>query len=197
MSFFRPLRTLTLALLLLLHGAAHAVTEDWGTIATPISQETSFSFAQYDITGNFSHSYGFSLEGSAGATYQVSFAFDACRNGCGSPDLTYGIYHANGNSISAVDGTVTMSAGSYIFQVKGNGMGSGNNIDYWGSLTFSMTSSSMEMVSPVPEPSTLILTFFGALFLAFAAGPRRTLGLIRRLVPNNVHGLPISGGAGA
>jgi len=186
-SFFHLLRTFTLTLLLLLNGAAHALTEDWGTIATPISEETSFSFAQYDITGNFTHDYGFSLEGSAGATYEVSFTFDACRTGCGSPELTYGIYHANGSHIGNTNGTVTLSAGNYIFQVKGTGMGSGNSIDYWGSVTFSMNSSSMQMVSPVPEPSTLVLTFCGALFLAFAAAPRQTLGLIRRLVPHDVH----------
>jgi hypothetical protein len=196
-SFFRLLRALTLALILLINGAAHALTEDWGTIATPISEATSFSFAQYDIIGNFAHSYGFSLEGAAGATYEVSFDFDACRTGCGSPELTYGIYHANGNHIGDANGTVVLSAGSYLFQVKGTGMGSGNQIDYWGSVTFSMTSSSMEMVSPVPEPSTIILTFFGALFLAFAAAPRPTLGLIRRLVPQNVHCLPIGSRLGA
>jgi hypothetical protein len=191
MPFFRMLRKCAPALLLLLNGAAHALTEDWGTIATPISEETSFSFAQYDITGNFTHDYGFSLEGSAGATYEVSFAFDACRTGCGSPELTYGIYHANGSYIGDANGTVMLSAGNYIFQVKGTGMGSGNSIDYWGSVTFSMSSSSMQMVSPVPEPSTLILTLFGALFLAFAAVPRQTIALIRRLVPRNVHYPPI------
>jgi hypothetical protein len=55
----------------------------------------------------------------------------------------------------------------------------------------------MQMVSPVPEPSTLILTFFGALFLAFAAAPRQTRGLIRRLVPQDVHYPPIGSRAGA
>jgi len=168
MSIFRSLSAPTLALIFLLNGAANAQTEDWGTIATPISEATSFSFAQYDITGNFAHSYGFSLEGSAGATYEVSFDFNACRTGCGSPDLSYGIYNANGNYLSDANGTVVLSAGSYIFQVKGTGMGAGNTIDYWGSVTFAMNSSSMEIVSPVPEPSTIILTFFGALFLAFA-----------------------------
>jgi len=195
-SIFLLLRALTLALIFLLSGVAHALTEDWGTIATPISEETSFSFAQYDITGNFTHSYGFSLEGSAGATYEVSFDFDACRAGCGSPELTYGIYNANGNYIGDANGTVVLSAGSYIFQVKGTGMGAGNQIDYWGSLTFSMTSSSMEMVSPVPEPSTIILTFFGALFLALAAAPSQTLGLIRRLVPQDIRYLPNHARAG-
>jgi hypothetical protein len=186
----RLLRTLSLGLLLLIAGTAHALIEDWGTIATPISDETSFSYAQYDISGNFSHNYGFSLEGSAGAIYEVSFAFDSCRNGCGSPDLSYGIYHANGNQIGDTSGTVTLSAGNYMFQVKGTGMGSGNSIDYWGSLTFSMTSSSMQMVSPVPEPSTLILTFFGAVFLAFAVWPRHTLGVLGRLVPQRGQFLP-------
>jgi len=196
-SFFRMLRKCAPALLLLLNGAAHALTEDWGTIATPISEETSFSFAQYDITGNFTHTYGFSLEGSAGATYEVSFEFDACRAGCGSPELTYGIYDANGGYIGDTSGTVVLSAGNYIFQVKSTGMGSGNSIDYWGSVTFSMAAANMQMVSPVPEPSTLILTFFGALFLAFAAVPRQTLGLIRRLVRRNVHYPPVGSRVGA
>jgi hypothetical protein len=141
--------------------------------------------------------YAFSLEGDAGATYEVSFDFDACRTGCGSPELIYGIYDANGGYIGDTSGTVVPSAGNYLFQVKSTGMGSGNNVDYWGSLTFSMTSSSMQMVSPVPEPSTFILTFFGALFLGFAAAPRQTLGLIRRLVPQEVHHPPIGSRAGA
>ena len=180
LTLLRLLRTLSLALPLVLANAAHALTEDWGTISTPISDETSFSFAQYDVSGNFTHDYGFSLEGTAGATYEVSFAFDTCRNGCGSPEITYGIYNANGSYIGDTNGTVVLSAGNYIFQVKGAGMGSGNNIDYWGSVTFSMTSSSVEMVSPVPEPSTLILTLCGALFLAFAVWPKQTLGVLRR-----------------
>lgn len=197
MSILRSFSAATLALMLLFNGGANAQTEDWGTISTPISEATSFSFAQYDITGNFVHSYGFSLEGSSAATYAVSFDFDTCRSGCGSPELTYGFYPVNGNLVSDSNGTVVLSAGSFIFQVKGNGMGAGNNVDYWGSVTFSMTSSSMEMVSPVPEPSTVILTFFGALFLAFAAAPRQTLGLIRRLFPQNIHYLPIDSRAGA
>jgi len=206
MSIFRLLSAPTLALIFLINGTANAQTENWGTIATPISEVTSFSFAQYDITGNFTHSYGFSLEGSAAVTYKVTFDSDPCRTGCGSPDLTYGIYYANGNLISDSNGTVVLSAGSYIFQVKGNGMGSGNNIDYWGPVTFSSASSgssgssgssSMEMVSPVPEPSTIILTLFGALFLAFAAAPQQTLGLIHRLVLQDVHYLPIDPRAGA
>ena len=180
LTILRLLRTLSVALPLLLANAAHALTEDWGTISTLISDETSFSFAQFDVSGNFSHDYAFSLEGTAGATYEVNFTFDTCRNGCGSPDLSYGIYNANGNYIGDTNGTVMLSAGNYIFQVKGSGMGSGNNIDYWGSVTFSMTSSSMQMVSPVPEPSTLILTFCGALFLAFAVWPKQTLGMLRR-----------------
>lgn len=181
MNTLQLARKLAIALLFLLVGSAHALTEDWGTIATPIQDETSFSFAQYDISGNFTHNYGFSLEGSAGATYEVTFKFDTCRNGCGSPDLSYGIYHANGSHIGSANGTVTLSAGSYVFQVKGTGMGSGNSLDYWGSISFSVASSNVQMVSPVPEPSTLILSFFGALFLAFAAAPQRMRELTKKL----------------
>lgn len=190
MSIARLLRILTLAIPLWLGGFAHAVTEDWGTISTPISDEVSFSFAQYDVSGNFSHQYAFSLEGEAGATYEVSFAFDSCRSGCGSPEISYGIYHANGNYIGDANGTVVLSAGSYIFQVKGTGMGGGNSLDYWGSLTFSATSSSMQMVSPVPEPSTLILSLFGGVFLACAAWPRQTIGLVRRVRTSRLQHAP-------
>jgi len=180
LSILRFFRTLSFTFTLLMASAAHALTVDWGTIATPITDETSFSFAQYDISQNFSHSYSFSLEGTAGASYTVNFQLDSCRNGCGSPDLSYGIYHANGNYIGETNGTVNLSAGNYIFQVKGSGMGSGNSIDYWGSVAFAISSSSMQMVSPVPEPSTLILTFFGAIFLAFAVWPKQTLAILRR-----------------
>jgi hypothetical protein len=50
-----------------------------------------------------------------------------------------------------------LSAGNYAFQVKGTGFGSGNSLDYMGSVTFAATA----VVSPVPEPSTLLLTLPG------------------------------------
>lgn len=182
MFMLRSPTTPILAVILLLSATARAQTVDWGSISTTINDTSSFAFAQYDITGNFTHSYAFSLEGSASSTYEVSFAFDTCRNGCGSPDLRYGIYPGSGSFISDSNGTVALGAGSYVFQVAGTGLGSGNSIDYWGSVNFSMKSSNMEIVSPVPEPSTVILTFFGALFLALVAAPRQILGVLGRLV---------------
>lgn len=163
-----------------------AQTVDWGTISTEINDTRSFAFAQYDVAKNFTHSYAFSLEGSASSTYKVSFAVDTCRTGCGSPDFSYGISPVSGRFISDSNGTVALTAGSYVFEVKGTGMGAGNSIDYWGSVNFSVSPSNMAVVSPVPEPSTVILTFFGALFLALAAAPRQILGLLGRLVGRDV-----------
>ena len=96
-------------------------TMDWGTVATPITSEVTFSFAQYDINRNFTDQYLFSLQGEAGASYSVTFNFDPCRNGCGNPDLSYGIYDRNGSLVTNTTGTVTLSAGNYAFQVKGTG----------------------------------------------------------------------------
>ena len=153
------------------------IAREW----TPITSEVSFSFAQYDISKNFTDQYNFSLEGGAGATYSVSFNFDACKNGCGNPDLTYGIYDRNGSLVTSTNGTVTLSAGAYTFQVKGIGMGSGNSVDYFGSVTFTAVGSSsmstsgsnmtgsLSMVSPTPEPSSLALSVLGLSMLAWSA----------------------------
>lgn len=147
------------------------IVADWGTVATPITSEMSFSFAQYNISRNFTDQYQFSLEGESGASYSVTFQFDACKNGCGSPDLSYGIYDSNGGLVASASGTVTLSAGNYVFQVKGDGMGSGNSVDYWGSVSFSAVATSM--VSPAPEPSSLVLTLFGMGGLGWAMRRRR------------------------
>ncbi|NJD35689.1 MAG: PEP-CTERM sorting domain-containing protein [Betaproteobacteria bacterium] len=151
--------------------AAADIVADWGTVATPITSETSFSFAQYNISNNFTDQYAFSLEGASGASYSVTFQFDTCKNGCGNPDLSYGIYDSNGGLVASATGTVTLSAGTYVFQVKGDGMGSGNSVDYWGSVTFSAVATSM--VSPAPEPSSLALMLFGMGGLGWAVRRRR------------------------
>jgi len=151
---------------------AHAeIVADWGTLATPIAAETTFTFEQYDLTQSFTDQYLFSLEGGADATYSVTFDFDPCRNGCGNPDISYGIYDANGGLITDTSGTITLTSGAYVFQVKGDGMGSGNSLDYWGSVTFSLAANSM--VSPAPEPSTLLLTLLGLAGLGTLATRRR------------------------
>ena len=185
---FATLGMLALALLLWTQPCRAATVEDWGTVATPITSEVSFSFAQYDINNNFTDQYNFSLEGGAGATYNVSFNFDACRNGCGNPDLTYGIYDRNGSLVATTTGTVTLSAGAYTFQVKGIGMGSGNTVDYFGSVTFtavgatstSISGSTMDgtlaMVSPAPEPSSLALSLLGLSMLAWSVRRRSAPG---------------------
>ena len=168
------LATLLLLAGLVVSGSSSAVVvADWGTVATPITTETSFSFAQYNISQNFTDQYAFSLEGASGASYSVTFQFDACKNGCGNPDLSYGIYDSNGGLVASATGTVALSAGNYVFQVKGDGMGSGNSIDYQGSVTFSAVNTSM--ISPAPEPSTLMLTLFGIGGLGWEARRRRKM----------------------
>lgn len=150
------------------------IVADWGTVVTPLTTEASFAFEQYDITQNFADQYAFSLEGDAGAAYEVTFSFDACRNGCGSPDLSYGIYEANGGLITADAGSVTLSAGSYVFEVKGNGLGSGNSVDYSGEVTFTATMAGADsIVAPVPEPASIILTAVGLSVVGGAVWRRR------------------------
>ena len=152
-------------LLLFWMNAARAdTTTNWGTVATPLTSEVTFSFAQYDINRNFTDQYLFSLQGETGASYSVTFNFDPCRNGCGNPDLSYGIYDRNGSLLVDTTGTVTLSSGNYAFQVKGSGFGAGNSIDYWGSVTFAAGATSLNnvtMISPAPEPSTLLLMITG------------------------------------
>jgi hypothetical protein len=164
---------LAFMLLLPMQGWAEVV-DDWGTVATPLTSEASFSFEQYDLTGNFTHEYSFSLEGETGATYEVTFDFDTCKNGCGNPDLSFGIYDANGGLISSSSGTLVLSPGNYVFQVKADGMGSGNTLDYWGSVTFSATAQTSEsMVAPVPEPTSIVLTGAGLAIIGWSAHRRR------------------------
>lgn len=152
--------------------APAAVISEWGTVSTSISGETSFSFARYDIDKNFTDLYTFTLEGSSGASYYVDFSFDACRSGCGNPNLSYGIYYANGPLVTATDGSVLLSPGQYTFQVKGNGFGAGNSLDYFGNVTFSLASAT-SMVSPVPEPAMLLLTVPGLALVAAATRRRQ------------------------
>jgi len=137
-------------------------TTDWGVI--PIDQETTISFASYDITRNFTDQYLFSLQGSGDASYAVTVTFNVCANGCGNPDLSYGVYDANGSLINNT-GSAVLTAGDYSFQVKGTGIGSGNSVDYSGSMSF--------FVSAVPEPHDILLMLAGLSFLAWAVWRRR------------------------
>jgi hypothetical protein len=163
--------------LIAIYGSKQAKADtiaDWGTLSSSINSEVSFSFAQYDITKNFTDQYAFSLEGGSDATYAVNFSFDPCRNGCGNPDISYGIYDANGGLITASNSVVLLSAGNYVFQVKGVGMGSGNSVDYSGVVTFNV-SATTTMVSPAPEPNTLILMLLGIVGVAFRLYDRQSV----------------------
>jgi EpsD family peptidyl-prolyl cis-trans isomerase len=171
-SLLAGLRQVAVALLctvagLLAKPAMAQVMGDWGTVSTPITSPVTFSFAQYDVKGNFTHDYTFTLEGSADAAYSVSLQFDSCRNGCGNPVLNYGIGGALSESPT---GTYLLVPGTYSFTVTGTGMGAGNSVDYWGSVVISGAPGGI--VSPVPEPEVFILAVPG-LMLVMAVVRRR------------------------
>ena len=169
MTRARTLLTVALGLFGIAAGPVSAeVIANWGTVITPVSTATSFSFAQTGITKNFTHDYLFSLEGSAGATYNVTFNVGACDRGCGSTSVTYGIYNANGSLVASADagGRVTLAAGDYSFRVGASGMGSGNSVDYSGGVSFSASASGV--VSAAPEPATYLLTLLGLTLVGWA-----------------------------
>ena len=80
----------------------------------------------------------------------------------------------DGTLITADAGSVTLSAGSYVFEVKGNGLGSGNSVDYSGEVTFTATMAGADsIVAPVPEPASIILTAVGLSVVGGAVWRRR------------------------
>lgn len=159
------LRQLMFAFVMLVgSGTTLAATTDWGII--PVGQETTISFAAYDITKNFTDQYSFALLAGTDASYAVTVTFDVCARGCGNPDLAYGLYGESGQLISD-SGSAVLSSGNFYLQVKGTGMGAGNSVDYSGAMTF--------MVSPVPEPGDLALMFVGTSCLIWGARARRRL----------------------
>lgn len=150
---------------------AWAASTDWGVV--PVDQTTTYSFAQYDITSNFEDAYSFSVGTSSDASYAVTVYFDACSSGCGNESLSYAIYYENGGMVSD-SGAATLTSGNYYFAVKGTGMGSGNSLDYSGTMTFSAGGAAADgIVSAVPEPSEWALMLAGSSFLAWAIRRRR------------------------
>jgi hypothetical protein len=135
---------------------------DWGLIVTPITNDITFAFSQQNITKNFTDQYAFSLQGGAGVDYTLTFNFDPCKNGCGNPDLRWGIYNQNGGLVSelSTNGSYTLTSGNYTFEVKGTGMGAGNTVDYAGTMTFSTG-----MMTSVPDGEGWVLSASGLLFL--------------------------------
>ena len=161
MKFTHSLRAILLGIGFILSApASAAVLADWGVI--PIGSETSFTFTPSDATTNFSDQYAFSLAGSTAITYSTSSFLALCTRGCGSPALAFGIYDANGGLLDA-SGSVSLGAGSYSFQVRGTGMGSGNSAGTGGVISF--YSAATELVSPTPEPATWLLMLSGLALL--------------------------------
>jgi hypothetical protein len=159
--------------------ASAEVVANWGAVITPVVEQATFNFSRTGISQNFTDDYLFSLQGSSGATYSVTFDLSGCARGCGNAALTYGIYDANGGLVAdASSGSVTLAAGSYSLQVKGTGMGAGNNIGYDGTVTFSAAAAGT--VSAAPEPSTYLLTLIGLTLVGWVghrnAGSRSSAG---------------------
>jgi len=161
-----------LSLLALTVNPAWGAVTDWGVV--PVDQPTSFSFGANDITNNFTDQYNFSIQGGTSATAAVTVTFDPCKNGCGNPEITYGIYDAQGQLVSEIQGSgsITLAAGSYYLKVKGTGMGSGNSVDYSGTIYFSAAQVSPAYVSGAPEPADWLLMLSGSAFLAWAVRRR-------------------------
>ncbi len=136
--------------------ASAALIADWGVIA--IGSETSFRFTPYDATTNFTDQYSFALAASTAITYSTESFLAVCTRGCGNPVLEFGIYDATGGLLDA-SGSVTLGPGSYAFQIRGTGMGSGNAAGTGGLISF--YSAAPELVSPTPEPSAWMLMLSG------------------------------------
>lgn len=172
-SWFGKLLIVLLSPLALTANPSWGAETDWGVV--PLDQETTYTFEKADITKNFTDQYNFSIQGGTEASAEVTVTFDVCQKGCGNPELTYGVYDAQGQLISEIQGSgsVTLTAGDYYFQVKGTGMGSGNSVDYNGTITFN--TSGPANVSGAPEPADWLLMISGSTFLTWAVKRRRKL----------------------
>jgi hypothetical protein len=98
MRHIKCIQWLCLMVACLFGGAAQSADTDWGVI--PVGQETTISFASYDITKNFTDQYSFSLQAGTDTSYAVTVTFDVCAYGCGNPTLSYGLYDASGQLVS-------------------------------------------------------------------------------------------------
>lgn len=151
--------------------ASADLVADWGII--PIGSETTFTFTPSAAGTNFTDQYGFSLAGSTNISYSTSSFLASCTKGCGNPVLDFGIYDANGGLIDA-SGNVTLAAGTYVFQIKGTGMGSGNTAGSGGTIDFYTAGN--EIVSPAPEPPAWLLMLPGILLVGWLARRRSHRG---------------------
>jgi len=154
----RLIRRLLAALILVPGWAMAQTSTDWGIIQTDTTY--TYTFSNSDITKPFTDTYSFTLSGTEGTQYQMNLLYDSCTRGCGNMTIDYGIYQ--GGNLIDTSGSTVLTSGTYELKVSGTGMGSGNDVTYSGSITFT------PMVAPVPEPSEVLLFLVSAGLLAWS-----------------------------
>ncbi len=166
-----PLLLLIAALLVgTKHAHALEVVFD-GQSSGEFTDSYTFYFGSTDVTKNTKETYDFWVSGDALAQASVQLTLDPCTQGCGNPAISYDIY-ADGQKLQAnSDGTYTLTMGDHTYQIHITGMGSGNNVDYAGEITFTA-------VSPTPEPGQWLLMLIG--LAAAAVYARRREPAVRR-----------------
>lgn len=126
-----------------------------------------FNFGSTDIDGpgQYRESYDFWVSGDATAQASVQLTLDPCTTGCGNPAVDYVIY-SDGQQLQAnADGSYTLAMGDHVYRIHITGLGSGNNVDYSGQITFSA-------ISATPEPAEWLLMLIGLLAAAYQARRR-------------------------
>lgn len=139
-----------------------------GVSSGQFSDSYTFNFGSTNISGpgQSRESYDFWVSGDATAQASVQLTLDPCTRGCGNPAVDYVIY-ADGQQLQAnADGSYTLAMGDHVYQIHITGLGSGNNVDYSGQITFSA-------ISATPEPGEWLLMLVGAAAAGYQARRRK------------------------
>ena len=162
-------RVLFAALCLFAAPGAHALEVIFdGVSSGEFTDSYTFSFGASNIDGpgQYKETYDFWVSGAATAQASVQLTLDPCTRGCGNPAVDYDIY-ADGQKLQAnADGTYTLALGDHTYQIHITGMGSGNNVDYSGQITFSA-------ISATPEPGEWLLMLVGVAAAGYQARRRK------------------------
>lgn len=147
--------------------AAHALEVIFdGQSSGEFTDSYTFNFGSTGVTNNTKETYDFWVSGDATAEASVQLTLDPCTTGCGNPAIDYAIY-ADGQRMQAnADGSYTLSLGDHTYQIHITGMGSGNNVDYSGQITFTA-------ISATPEPGEWLLMLVGVAAAGYQARRRK------------------------